>query len=126
VAEEDDRYEGLPESWSDSAKETYVQVEEYLDEPDPATLAALYEACALLARADALADAIDEDGFMIEGSRSRVVNPCIPEERHARTAAMGLLKSLGSAPGQSSTSQAGAALVAKRWQKRGTPGRRQA
>ncbi|WP_432477191.1 hypothetical protein [Nocardioides sp. GXQ0305] len=122
MADEENRYEGLPESWSDSARETYVQVEEDLGD-DAATLAALYEACALLARADALAEAVDEEGFIVDGSRSRVVNPLIPEERHARTAAMGLLKSLGRAPGQSGASAAGAALVSKRWQGR-TPGRR--
>lgn len=119
-----DRFEGLPESWSGSARETYVQVEEGLQEPCAATLALLFEACALIARADALAEVVERDGFMVDGYRSKVIHPAIPEERHARTAAMKTLQALGVAPGQSGASAAGAALVRKRWGAGGTPGRR--
>lgn len=119
-----DRFEGLPESWSESARETYVQVEEDLQDPDAATLAALFEACSLIARADALAEVVERDGYMIDGYRSRVIHPAIAEERHARTEAMKTLRALGVAPGQSGASQAGAALVRKRYGRGGTPGRR--
>lgn len=120
-----DRFVGLPESWSESARETYVQVEESLDKPEPATLAVLFEACALIARADVLDALVDEEGLMIDGYRSRVLHPAISEARLARQSAMTHLRALGVAPGQSSSSSAGAALASKRWHGR-TPGVRQA
>jgi len=82
---------------------------------DPATLAVLFEACALIARADDLDALVDADGMMIDGYRSKVLHPAISEARLARQAAMTHLRALGVAPGQSSSSSAGAALASKRW-----------
>lgn len=122
-----DRYEGLPARWSHSAKEVFLQVEQANPNLLPHAAATLWECAALIARADACADRVEEDGPMIRGSRSVVAHPLIAEERHARAAAIAGLRALGLAPGQSSASAAGAALVSKRWQARGqTPGRRNA
>jgi hypothetical protein len=111
----DGRFAGLPQSWSESARETYVQVEESHPDADPATLAVLFEACALIARADDLDALVETDGMMIDGYRSKVLHPAIPEARLARQSAMTHLRALGVAPGQSPASSAGAALASKRW-----------
>lgn len=119
----DDRYDGLPETWSQSARDTYVQVEDDLDEPDAGTLAVLFEACALIARADELDALVAVDGMMIDGYRSRVLHPAISEARLARQSAMTHLRAVGVAPGQTTASSAGSALAAKRWRGQ-TSGRR--
>ncbi|GAA1431371.1 hypothetical protein GCM10009616_18310 [Microlunatus lacustris] len=117
------RYDGLPPTWSSSAKETYAQVEEDNPELTSAALSTLFEACNLLSLADAMEAQLAVDGLMIDGSRSRVANPLIAEIRHARIGAMNGLRALGIAPGQTPASAAGSALAMKRHHGR-TPGRR--
>lgn len=122
-----DRYEGLPSSWSESARELYVAVEESNPNLTAAQLATLYEAAALIAQADACQLVIDADGLTITGSAGQTAaHPLLSEVRLSRVQAMAALKALGlAAHPVGSASAAGAALVAKRWQARGsTPGRR--
>jgi hypothetical protein len=111
----DPRFEGLPTGWSENACETYCQIEESMKDPEAATLSVLFEACALIARADDLDALVADEGMMIDGYRSRVLHPAISEARLARQSAMTHLRALGVAPGQSSSSSAGAALASKRW-----------
>lgn len=111
-----DRYAGLPESWSESAKETYVQIEAEHPNLDAASLSSLFEACGLFALADALAERVAADGYTVPGSQGQAVaHPLLSEIRLNRVQALGALRSLGLARGQSAASQAGAALVSKRW-----------
>jgi hypothetical protein len=120
----DDRYDGLPPVWSESAKETYVQIAEEHPNLDAASLSALFEACALFALADALAERVAADGYMVAGSQGQsVAHPLLSEIRLNRVQAMAALRALGLARGQSAASAAGAALVSKRWHGR-TSGRR--
>lgn len=122
-----DRYEGLPASWSLSAREAYVAIEESNANLTPAQLATLYEAAALLAQADACQLVIDADGLTITGSAGQTAaHPLLSEVRLSRVQAMAALKAIGLATHPvGSASAAGAALVSKRWQARGaTPGRR--
>lgn len=117
-----DPYEGLPITWSDSAKETYIQVEREHPGMDAASAAALYEACNLLALADHMEERVNADGLMIPGSSGQMVpNGLLSEIRLARVQAITALKSFGVAPGQSGASRAGAALAMKRHHGR-TPG----
>jgi hypothetical protein len=121
-APETDPYEGLPEAWSASAKETYVQIEREHPDLDSSSLATLYEACGLFALADALQARVDEDGYVVKGSQGQpTAHPLLSEVRLNRVQAMSSLRALGIARLQSAASAAGAALVAKRWQGR-TPG----
>ena len=111
-----DRFEGLPDSWSDSAKETHAAVTEDHPDLDVTALAALHHACALESSADALDAQVLADGPMIPGSSGQhVLHPAISESRLTRTAAVTALRALGIAPGQSPASAAGAALVGHRW-----------
>jgi hypothetical protein len=111
-----DRYAGLPADWSDSAKEVYVSIEEENGTLTATVAAAVFEAAALIAHADICLAQVVADGLMVPGSNGQNVgHPLISEARLARTAALGALKSLGLASGQSASSQAGAALVSKRW-----------
>ena len=111
-----DRYEGLPSQWSDNAKETHAAVFEEHPDLDVTGLAALHHACALESSADALDAQVATDGPMIPGSSGQLVlHPAISEARLTRTAAVAALRALGIAPGQSSASSAGAALVRQRW-----------
>jgi len=115
-------YPGLPINWSDSAKETYIQVEREHPGMDAASAAALYEACNLLALADHMEERVNADGLMIPGSSGQIVpNGLLSEIRLARVQAITALKSFGVAPGQSGASRAGAALAMKRHHGR-TPG----
>ncbi|MFB8893026.1 hypothetical protein [Microbacterium plantarum] len=118
-----DLAEALPASWSASVKETYVQVDE--DNPDltAAQRSALYEACLLLATAEALDAATAAHGLMTTGSAGQlVVNPAVAEARAHRLGAQALLKPLapiGAAdPAGGSSSAAAAALAGKRWSRR--------
>jgi hypothetical protein len=122
----DSPYDGLPASWSDSAKETYCQVEAENPSMDAATAATLYEACQLLAMADRMEERVNADGLMIPGSNGQMVpHGLLTEMRLARVQAMGALKAFGVAPGQNGASRAGAALAMKRHHGR-TPGVRTA
>lgn len=116
MTEPADRYAGLPDEWSDSAKETHAAVFEDHPDLDVTALAALHHACSLESVADMLDAQVREDGTMILGSTGqRVLHPGIAEARLARAAAVAALKALGIAPGQSPASAAGAALAGKRW-----------
>ncbi len=119
-----DRYDGLPEAWSLSARETYAAIAEDRPDLDAVQTSTLYEAAALIATADAMQAIVDAEGLTTTGSQSQLVaHPLLSEIRLSRVQAMAALKALGiSAP--SSASAAGSALVAKRWARRGTPGRR--
>ena len=111
-----DSYDGLPASWSDSAKETFVQIEAEHPDMDATSLAILSEACNLLASADLMQERVDLDGLLTTGSQGQLVaHPLISEVRQARVQALAALKALGLARGQSGASQAGAALASKRW-----------
>ncbi|MGO4230421.1 hypothetical protein AB4Y72_16355 [Arthrobacter sp. YAF34] len=122
----EDRYDGLPASWSASAKETYVQISEENPGLDAASLSTLYEACSLFALADAMAETVAADGFMVPGSQGQpTAHPLLGEIRLCRVQAMAALKALGIAQNQSAASKAGAALAAKRHHGR-TPGVRAA
>lgn len=121
-----DRYGGLPADWSDSAKETYLQIDEENPNLDAATRASLFEACALFALADDLAERVATDGYMVTGSAGQpAAHPLLAEIRLCRVQAMAALKALGIAQNQSATSKAGAALAMKRHHGR-TPGVRRA
>lgn len=112
----DDRFAGLPPEWSESAREAFASIEEEHGTLSATIAAAVFEACALIAQADACMAVVAVDGWMVPGSSGQnVAHPLISEARLARTAALGALKSLGLASGQSAASQAGAALVARRW-----------
>ena len=65
-----DRYDGLPAAWSESAKETHVQVEEANPQLDPVRAGSLFEACGLIALADVMQEQLDADGLMIDSSRA--------------------------------------------------------
>ena len=111
-----DRYDGLPASWSDSAKETYVQIADDNAGLDAASLSTLYEACGLFSLADALAAQVEKDGYVVPGSNGQpTAHPLLSEVRLNRIQAMSALRALGIARNQSGASRAGAALVAKRW-----------
>lgn len=113
---------GLPQTWSDSAKETHLQIESEHPNIDAASASALYEACNLLALADHMEERVNADGIMISGSSGQMVpNGLLSEIRLARVQAITALKSFGVAPSQSGASKAGAALVMKRHHG-GTPG----
>lgn len=108
------RYEGLPASWSESAAETYVQIAEE-HALDAAATSGLFEACQLLAQADAMAAQVEADGLMVTGSAGQPVpHGLLAEIRLCRVQAIAALRALGVARGQSPASQAGAALAAKR------------
>lgn len=118
----EDRYDGLPEEWSDSAKETYAQIDEENPTLDATSRASLFEACALFALADALAKEVSADGYMVTGSAGQpAAHPLLAEIRLCRVQAMAALKALGIAQNQSAASKAGAALAMKRHHGR-TPG----
>ncbi|AWB88750.1 hypothetical protein [Homoserinimonas hongtaonis] len=114
-----DRYEGLPSTWSDSARETYVQIEEEAPNLTAAQRAATYEAVSLLALADEVAKAIDEHGVMTTGSQGQlVVNPAVSEVRALRRDALAALRAIGVGTKIATASLAGSALASKRWAKR--------
>jgi len=110
---------GLPATWSDSARETYMQVEEEAPSLNAAQRAGLFEACSLLALADGLAETIPTNGLMTTGSQGQlVVNPAVAEVRALRRDAIAALRSLGLNAGpkySTAASMAGAALVSARW-----------
>lgn len=111
-----DRYAGLPNSWSESAKETFVQIEAEHASLDATSLSSVFEACGLLALADALAERVEADGPVVSGSQGQpVAHPLLSEIRLNRVQALGSLRALGLARSQSGASRAGAALVSKRW-----------
>ncbi len=119
-----DRYEGLPSSWSASAQETYAAVVEDHPNLDATPRATLFEAACLIAQADAMQLVIDAEGLTTTGSQGQLTaHPLLSEIRLSRVQAMAALRALGVSPA-SSASAAGSALVAKRWERRGTPGRR--
>jgi hypothetical protein len=121
-AHDEDRYDGLPATWSESAKETYAQIAEENPNLDAASLSTLYEACGLFALADALAEQVAKDGYMVTGSAGQpAAHPLLAEVRLNRIQAMAALKALGIAQNQSAASKAGAALAMKRHHGR-TPG----
>jgi hypothetical protein len=109
--------DGLPSSWSESARETYAQIAAAQDPLDVATAASLYEACALLASADAMQERVDSDGLMVAGSRGQLVaHPLIVLSTSARVQALAALRNLGlTRRAGSEASNAGRALVSKRY-----------
>jgi hypothetical protein len=116
---DDDPYHDLPDSWSPSVRETYVRVESEHPEMSARTLASLWEACNLLALADAMEVRVAADGLMIAGSSGQFVpHGLLAEIRQCRVQAMAALRSLGVAPNQTAASRAGAALASKRYQGR--------
>lgn len=117
---ESDPYEGLPASWSASAKTTYVEIEADNPNLDAAGSTALYEACGLLASADIMQARVDADGLLVTGSKNQLVaHPLIAEIRLARVQALAALKALSlTRAGGSAASRAGASLAGARWHKR--------
>jgi hypothetical protein len=108
-------FDGLPDDWPETVLETYTQIEDDLRDADAATLAVLYEACTLLASADAYAEQVRSDGLMIQGYKTQVAHPLIAQERFARTAAIESLRKIANAHGSSGASRAAANLNRKRW-----------
>lgn len=116
-----DRYDGLPERWPDSVKETHAAIEaEHEGELSPEQSTSLYEACAMLATAEALDEQVARDGLMIIGSRgSQGIHPGIAEARAQRRNALEAIRGIAlkfTAP--SAASAAGASLAAQRWARR--------
>src|SRR3954452_14026108 len=87
--------DGLPTSWSLSARETYLQISDAHPNLSPAALVVLFEACSLLALADRMEAQVELDGLMVEGSKSTIANPLLGEIRQSRVAALAALRSLG-------------------------------
>jgi hypothetical protein len=111
-----DPFEGYPANWSDSAIATFAEIEAENPNLDAASLATLSEACNLLSAADIMQARIDADGVVVKGSVGQpAAHPLISEVRMARVQALAALRALGLGRGQSSASQAGAALAAKKW-----------
>lgn len=116
-----DPYAGLPETWSDSARETYAQIDEESPNATAAQRSALFEAVSLIALADELEATLVENGHMTTGSKGQlVVNPAISEVRALRRDAFAILRTAGVGVTKAATaaSAAGAALVANRWTRR--------
>ena len=108
--------DGLPASWSDSARSTYNEIEAARADLDAVGLASLYEACALLAFADEMQARVNEDGLVVTGSKGQpAAHPLIAESLRARSQALATLRVLDTSRVRSGASQAGAALVARRW-----------
>lgn len=106
--------DGLPSSWSPSARETYLQISEAHPTLPPAALVVLFESCSLLALADRMEAQVDVEGLMVEGSKSTIRHPLLPEIRANRTSALAAIRGLGL--GQTGTgTAAGAALASRRW-----------
>jgi hypothetical protein len=117
---------GLPDSWSESVKATYSEIESDNPGLDAASLAALYEACELFAVADTMQRRVDTDGLLVTGSQGQLVaHPLIAEVRQSRSKGLDALTRLGLARNQSNASRAGAALASKRHHG-STPGVRRA
>lgn len=107
--------DGLPPTWSLSSRATFAEITAENPYLDASAATTLYEACALLASADAMDARIVADGLVILGSRGQpVAHVLIGEVRMARVQALAALRSLG-LKGQSPASAAGSALVSKRW-----------
>lgn len=115
-------YDALPGDWSDSARTTYIEVAEENPTASAAQLAALFEACAMIALADDLAATIPEHGLMTTGSTGQlVVNPAVAEVRALRRDAVTTLRTAGlTVPPKAATSAstAGAQLAGSRWHRR--------
>lgn len=115
-------YADLPAEWSDSARTTYAEIADEHPTATAAQLAALYEACAMIAMTDDLAATIPEHGMMTKGSMGQVVvNPAVAEVRALRRDAIATLRAAGlTAPPKtaSSASVAGANLAGSRWHRR--------
>ncbi len=112
----DPRYDGLPSAWPVGVLETYARIEEETPSISAAQTAVLFEACALLARAEGLDSAVDEHGHMTKGSQGQLItNPCIAEARAHRRDALAALARAGLGTSRSESSAAGAALAARRW-----------
>jgi hypothetical protein len=108
--------DGLPASWSASARSTYSEIEAARADLDAVGLAALYEACALLAFADEMQARVNEDGLVVTGSKDQpAAHPLISEILRARGQALAALRVLDAGRVRSGASQAGSALVSKRW-----------
>lgn len=115
-----DRYADLPETWSTSAKETYVAIEEAAGALTPAQSATLYEAVSMLAIADGLEATLPAMGYYITNARgATALNPAIPEIRALRRDALAALRGMGLKDASGTAgSQAGAALAGARWSAR--------
>ena len=108
----------LPETWSASAKTTYIRIRETRDDFDPASLASLFEACEMLATADTMQLRVDADGLLIPGSQGQLVaHPLIDKVLRARAQHLAALKGLvpPAAKSGSAASRAGTALVNARY-----------
>lgn len=76
----EDRYAGLPESWSLSSRELYAAVSEADPDLSPAQLAILYESARLVAAADALDELVESEGLMTTGYNGQpVLHPPSPK-----------------------------------------------
>ncbi|WP_251440125.1 hypothetical protein [Microbacterium sp. USTB-Y] len=113
--------DGLPTSWSASVRATYDAIEDDLgDAITPEQASILYEACAMLAEAEALDDQVTTDGRMIFGYRgAQVLHPAIDAAlRHRRAAVVALATIRRAAPPKrdpQAASRAATALVGARW-----------
>lgn len=113
---ESDPYTGLPSTWSLSAKATFAEISAENPHIGASEQATIYEACTLIASADAMDEKVQAEGLTIKGSRGQSVShPLLAESRMCRIGALAALRSLGLAKSQSAASAAGAALVSKRW-----------
>ncbi|MEZ3160130.1 hypothetical protein AB1K54_06210 [Microbacterium sp. BWT-B31] len=114
----EDNLAGLPSEWSESARETYAQIDDDNPRMTSAQRATLFECCGLLSLADDLAATIPTNGLMIGGSRGQlVVNPAIAEVRALRRDALAALRGLALAIPKDATaaSRAASALVGARY-----------
>lgn len=126
-APDTDALEGLdvPDGLSPDAVDLIADVVESR-ELDAVEFQSLLQAARLVSLADRC-EAEVTDVVSVGSQGQPVAHPLIGEARSCRVAALAALRALGLAPGQSSASAAGAALVAQRWsgrsQRRAVTGR---
>lgn len=112
------RYEGLPEHWSDSTKELHALYLENNPEPSAVDAETIFQICDLLAEAEANAAQVGADGRMVKGKDGVMVkHPLIPEIRLAKSTALAALAKLSAAEESASAnpSAAGRAMARQRW-----------
>lgn len=112
-----DRYAGLPKTWPDSVKETHLAIE-HAHEGDltPEQSTTLYEACNMLATAEALDAQVSADGLMLINARgAQALHPGVAEARAQRRVALAALSDARIRQAATDAPTAGAALAGARW-----------
>lgn len=107
--------EGLPESWTPEARDTWAAITEQRPDMGAAELSALSQACSMESAADRLDAVAQAAGYMSLGASGQpVIHPAVQEARLARTAAAAIFNRL--VPVSSSSGVASARRAASaRW-----------